>query len=101
MLTALVLICSIAETPDLADCTYRNAATLMRVPAEFASPTTCFMQAQAYLASTPTGRELTPDERSQDRLRAERNTFRFCTSPMMLTGRSGSEHHRDLDAQTR
>jgi hypothetical protein len=63
VLTALMLICSIAETPDLADCTYRNAATLMRVPAEFASPTTCFMQAQAYLASTPTGRELTPDER--------------------------------------
>jgi hypothetical protein len=63
MLTALMLICSIAATPDLADCTHRNAATLMRVPAEFGSPATCFMQAQAHLASTPTGRELTPDER--------------------------------------
>jgi hypothetical protein len=63
MLTALVLICSIAKTPDLADCTRSNAPTLMRVPAEFGSPATCFMQAQAYLASTPSGRELTPDER--------------------------------------
>ena len=62
MLTALVLICSVAATPDLADCTRSNATTLMRVPAEFGSPATCFMQAQAYLASTPTGRELTPDE---------------------------------------
>ena len=63
MLTALVLICSVTATPDLADCNRNNAATLMRVPAEFGNPATCFMQAQAYLAGTPTGRELTVDER--------------------------------------
>ena len=34
MLIALVLICSIAATPDLSDCTRENATTVMRVPGE-------------------------------------------------------------------
>ena len=38
MLTALVLICSIAVTPDLADCVVKNAAIVMRVPGEFVHP---------------------------------------------------------------
>lgn len=63
MLTALILICSVTTALDPQDCSRGNAVTVMRVPAKFGSPATCFMQAQAYLASTPTGRELTADER--------------------------------------
>ena len=63
MLTALVLICSVATTPDLADCTRDNAATVMRVPAEFGNPATCFMQGQAYLAESSIGRDLDSDAR--------------------------------------
>jgi hypothetical protein len=44
MLTALVLICSIAVTPDLADCVVKNAAIVMRVPGKFGHPASCFMQ---------------------------------------------------------
>ena len=33
MLTALVLICSVAVTPDLRDCSRSNAVAVMRVPA--------------------------------------------------------------------
>ena len=63
MLTALVLICSAALTPDLRDCSRRNATAVMRVPAEFANPATCFMHGQAYLAETSIGQELTADDR--------------------------------------
>ena len=35
MLTALVLICSIAVTPNLADCSRKNAIAVIRVPGEF------------------------------------------------------------------
>ena len=63
MLTALILICSTTMTPDLATCTRQNAATMIRVPSECGTPTTCFMNAQAYLAQTSLGRELSPDDR--------------------------------------
>jgi hypothetical protein len=63
MLTALVLICSAMITPDLRDCTRDNAMTVMRVPAEFANPATCFMHGQAYLAQTSIGQELTDSDR--------------------------------------
>jgi len=63
MLTALVLICSVAVTPDLRDCSRANAAAVMRVPAEFGNPATCFMHAQAYLAETSIGQELGNDDR--------------------------------------
>ena len=63
MLTALVLICSLTVTPDARDCTRDNAAAVMRVPAEFGNPATCFLHGQAYLAGTSIGRELEPDER--------------------------------------
>jgi len=63
MLTALVLVCSLAITPDLAACDNTNAADVIRVPAEFASPVTCLMQAQAYVAASTIGRELAADER--------------------------------------
>ena len=63
MLAALVLICSVAITPDLRDCTRANATVVMRVPADFGNPVTCFMHGQAYLAQTTMGRELGEDER--------------------------------------
>jgi hypothetical protein len=58
MLTALVLVCSLAATPDLRDCNEANAVDVMRVPDTFASPALCFMQGQAYVAQTVLGREL-------------------------------------------
>jgi hypothetical protein len=63
MLTALVLICSLAATPDLRDCTRANATAAMRVPDSFANPATCFMHGQAYLAQTSIGEELAENER--------------------------------------
>jgi hypothetical protein len=63
MLTALVLICSVAVTPDLRDCTRDNASAAMRVPANFGNPVTCFMHGQAYLAGTSIGQELAANER--------------------------------------
>ena len=63
MLTALVLVCSVAAAPDLQDCTRSNATTVMRVPAEFANPVTCLMHGQAYLAGTSIGQEIGDGER--------------------------------------
>jgi len=62
MLTALVLVCSLAVTPDLANCNHKNALDMMRVPEEFSNPVVCAMQGQAYLAQTAIGRNLTKDE---------------------------------------
>ena len=59
MLTALVLVCSLAATPDLATCNRDNAVDVMRVPEQFASPVTCAMNGQAYVAQTAMGRNLT------------------------------------------
>jgi hypothetical protein len=55
MLTALVLICSAAATPDIRDCTRNNAAAVMRMPVKFRSPATCFMYGRAYLTETTIG----------------------------------------------
>ena len=63
MLTALILICSAAVTPDLRDCTRDNATAVMRVPAEFGNPVTCFMHGQAHLAETSIGQELGDNDR--------------------------------------
>jgi hypothetical protein len=63
MLTALVLICSATLAPDLADCTQKNATAVIRIPAEFGSPATCFMHGSAYLAETSLGQELTANDR--------------------------------------
>ena len=63
MLTALVLICSAATVAEERDCTRENASTVMRVPAEFGSPATCFMHAQVYLAGSSIGRDLDTTER--------------------------------------
>jgi hypothetical protein len=63
MLTALVLICSMAETPDIRDCTRDNAAAVMRVPVSFRSPVMCFMYGRAYLTEGAIGRPLSGDNR--------------------------------------
>ena len=63
MLTALVLICSLATTPDLASCTRDNAVDVLRVPESFGNPAMCFMHGQAYLADTSLGRDLAENER--------------------------------------
>lgn len=63
MLTALVLVCSLALTPDLASCDQSNAVDVMRVPEEFGNPATCFMHGQAYLAQAEIGRTLGENER--------------------------------------
>jgi hypothetical protein len=62
MLTALVLVCSLAATPDLRQCSERNAVDVLRVPDEYGSPAACFMHGQAFLAQTELGRQLAPDE---------------------------------------
>ena len=58
MLTALVLICSAAITPDLRDCSRDNAVSVMLLPVQSGNPATCFMHGQAYLAQTSIGQEL-------------------------------------------
>ena len=63
MLTALVLVCSIAATPDLRDCDTINARVVMRVPEAYSNPVTCAMHGQAYLAETAVGRALGEDDR--------------------------------------
>jgi hypothetical protein len=62
MLTALVLICSAAVTPDVRDCTRANAMAVMRVPAKYGNPAACFLHGQAYLAETSIGEELGDSE---------------------------------------
>jgi len=63
MLTALVLICSLATTPDLASCDQTNALDVIRVAEEFGSPGSCLMHGQAYVAQTEFGQQLREDER--------------------------------------
>src|SRR4030088_83260 len=63
MLTALILVCSLAVTPDLAPCTRNNAVDVMRVPTQFGNPAMCFMHSQALLADTAVGRDLADNER--------------------------------------
>jgi hypothetical protein len=63
MLTALVLICSVAITPDLALCNRDNAVDVIRVPAAFINAAACMLHGQAYLAGTTIGREIAASER--------------------------------------
>ncbi len=63
MLTAMVLICSLAATPNIADCGRNNAIDVVWVPETFSNPVTCFMHGQAYIAGTALGRNLARDER--------------------------------------
>ena len=63
MLTAFVLVCSLAVTPDLRACDQSNAIDVVQVPEVFGNPAMCFMHGQAYLAGTEFGRQLAADER--------------------------------------
>lgn len=63
LLTAVVLICSVLATPDLRNCDETNARVVMLVPEEFASPITCAMHGQAYVAGTAIGRNLAESDR--------------------------------------
>ena len=62
MLTALILICSAAVTPNIQDCTRDNAMTVMLVPTKFSTPGTCLLHGQAFLAETSIGRTLGNDD---------------------------------------
>lgn len=63
MLIIVILICSLATTPDLRDCDHGNAIDVISVPSSFGNPATCFMHGQAYLARTAIGRDLAENER--------------------------------------
>ena len=63
MLTAVVLICSVLVTPNLRDCDETNARAVMLVPEAFASPITCAMHGQAYVAGTAIGQNLADSDR--------------------------------------
>jgi hypothetical protein len=62
MLTALILVCSLATVSKLGDCTRDNALDVVYVPATFASPVTCLMHAEAYVADSSIGRDLPQNE---------------------------------------
>ena len=83
MLTALVLICSAAVTPDVRDCTRANATAVMRVPAKFGNPAACFLHGQAYLAET----SLAQDLRETDRIKivCARSQSVAAKTPMAVT----------------
>jgi hypothetical protein len=63
MLTAIILVCSLALTPDLRECSRDNATNVLQVPEEFALPSQCFMRGQAFLAETSIGRDMAENER--------------------------------------
>ena len=60
MLTALILVCSLATISD--DCTRDNALDVVYVPATFNGPAACMMRAQAYVANSSIGRDLPKSE---------------------------------------
>ena len=63
MLTALVLVCSIAVTPNLRACDQTNARVVMRAPEVYASAAACAHAGQTYIAGTAVGRALGPNDR--------------------------------------
>ena len=63
MLTAVVLVCSILVTPNLRDCDEATPRIVMIVPQAFASPITCSMHGQAYIAQTAIGQNLAKSDR--------------------------------------
>ena len=63
MLTAIVLVCSLAVTPDLRECSRENAVQVLQAPEEFAVPAMCVMRGQSFLAETTIGQTLENSER--------------------------------------
>ena len=62
MLTALILVCSLAITPELRNCDRNNALHVLQVPEQFGNPVMCMMRGQAYLAGTSLGQEIDGSE---------------------------------------
>jgi hypothetical protein len=62
MLTALILICLLSSVSNGEACTEQNAVQVLRSPEAFASPVTCLMHGQAYLANSALGRDLNQGE---------------------------------------
>ena len=62
MFTTLVLICSLAITPDLRECNRINAVHVVQVPEPYSMPGLCFMHGQAYVAGTSIGQQLAENE---------------------------------------
>ncbi len=76
MLTALILICSLIDTPNLADCSRANARHVVWVPETFNNPIICFRHGQANIADTTLGRSLGSDERVRVLCMPKRTTVR-------------------------
>lgn len=62
MLSALILVCSLAITPNIRDCDQANAVDVIRLRSATASPTSCLLQGEAYVAGTAIGRNIAVDE---------------------------------------
>jgi hypothetical protein len=63
MVTALILVCSMALTPELGRCDRSNALHVLQVPEQFGNEMMCMMHGQAYLAGASIGQEIGDDER--------------------------------------
>jgi hypothetical protein len=91
LLTAIVLICSVLVTPDLRDCDEMNARAVMLVPSQFASPVTCAMHGQAYVAGTAIGRSLADSDRIKVVCRSRQ------PSEPPIAERDGEQRHQARD----
>jgi hypothetical protein len=89
MLTALILVCSLASVPDLGDCTRDNALDVLQVPATFESPVTCFMHGQAYVGPTPRSDGILP--------RTKPSRWSACAAP--ATGSTTPSAARDASSR--
>jgi len=84
MLTAIVLVCSIAVTPDLRSCDQSNARIVMHPPELHNSAVACAKAGQIYLAGTAMGQALAPTGRVKvvcARVKAAENTEETATAP--------------------
>jgi len=96
MLTALILVCSLAITPELRNCDRNNALQVLQVPEQFGNPVMCMMRGQAYLAGTSIGQEMHDTEQVKVLcIRSGRSRgVAACTSPrrgeVYPCGRQGS-----------
>ena len=101
MLTALILVCSLATSPDLRGCTRDNALDVLQVPETFASPVTCLMHGQAYLANTAAGRDPAPTKPSRWSVCAARPAAWTTPSPVTdVCSDSSIANHRLADVST-
>jgi len=76
MLTAVVLICSLNVTPDLADCNAGNAVHVFADTQEQQTPNHCLRRGLELAASTSIAQHPDPDERviiRCERLRSARS----------------------------